>query len=116
MEKGATKRLYTHLIEARIQPQIDQGFGLADTHSVAGFPSADSYRLGFAYPYARVQRHIVRQTIDLGGETQEVDADISQFAGLQTANRLVLTIGNVVEIGEIGLLEHDEVPSGQKPR
>ena len=46
-------------------------------------------------PLARVQRYFVWQTIDLGGETQKVDADISQFAGSQTANRLVLTIGNV---------------------
>ena len=52
------------------------------------------------YPYARVQRYFVRQTIDLGGETQKVDADINQFAGSQTANRLVLTVGKfaVVDI------------------
>ena len=35
----------------------------------------------------------MRQTIDLGGETQKVDADLNQFAGSQTANRLVLTVG-----------------------
>jgi len=83
-----------------VNPEIDQGFGLEDTHGVAGFPSAESYKLGFAYPYARVQRYFVRQTIDLGGETQKVDADISQFAGSQTANRLVLTVGkfSVVDI------------------
>ena len=33
------------------------------------------------------------QTIDLGGNSEKVDADINQFAGAQTANRLVLTIG-----------------------
>jgi high affinity Mn2+ porin len=83
-----------------VDPEIDQGFGLADTHGVAGFPSADSYKLGFTYPYARVQRYFIRQTIDLGGETEKVDADFSQFAGSQTANRLVLTVGkfSVVDI------------------
>jgi high affinity Mn2+ porin len=83
-----------------VNPEIDQGFGLADTHGVAGFPSAESYKIGFSYPYARVQRYFVRQTIDLGGETQKVDADITQFAGSQTANRLVLTVGkfSVVDI------------------
>jgi len=60
---------------------------------VAGFPSAEAYKQGFDYPYARVQRYFVRQTIDLGGETQKVNADINQFAGSQTANRLVLTVG-----------------------
>jgi len=79
--------------EAWIDPEIDQGHGLADTHGVAGFPSAEAYKLGFDYPYARVNRYFVRQTIDLGGETQKVDADINQFAGSQTANRLVLTVG-----------------------
>ncbi len=74
-------------------PEIDQGFGLNDTHGVAGFPSGESYKLGSTYPYARVQRAFVRQTIDLGGETQKVDADYSQFAASQTANRLVLTVG-----------------------
>jgi high affinity Mn2+ porin len=81
-------------------PEVDQGFGLDTTHGVAGFTSAEAYKLGFDYPYARVQRYFVRQTIDLGGETQKVDADINQFAGSQTANRLVLTVGkfSVVDI------------------
>ena len=86
--------------ELWIDPEIDQGFGLMDSHGAAGFPSAEAYKLGSAYPYARVQRYFIRQTIDLGGETQKVDADINQFAGSQTANRLVLTVGKfaVVDI------------------
>jgi high affinity Mn2+ porin len=79
--------------ELWIDPEIDQGFGLATTHGVAGFTSAEAYKLGFDYPYARVQRYFVRQTIDLGGETQKVDADLNQFADTQTANRLVFTVG-----------------------
>ena len=86
--------------ELWVDPEIDQGHGLAETHGVAGFPSGESYKLGFSYPYARVQRYFVRQTIDLGGETQKVDADINQFAGSQTSNRLVLSVGkfSVVDI------------------
>jgi len=86
--------------ELWIDPEIDQGFGLMDSHGAAGFPSAEAYKLGSAYPYARVQRYFIRQTIDLGGETQKVEADINQFAGSQTANRLVLTVGKfaVVDI------------------
>jgi high affinity Mn2+ porin len=83
-----------------IQPEIDQGHGLEDTHGVAGFPSAEAYKKGFTYPCARMQRYFARQTIDLGGETEKVDADFGQFAGTQTANRLVLTFGkfSVVDI------------------
>jgi high affinity Mn2+ porin len=74
-------------------PEIDQGHGLGDTHGVAGFPSGESYKLGFDYPYARAQRYFVRQTIDLGGETQKVDTDVNLFAQSYTANRLVLWVG-----------------------
>ena len=74
-------------------PEIDQGFGVGNTHGAAGFPSAEAYKLGANYPYVRVQRAFVRQTIDLGGETQKLEADINQFAGSQTANRLVLWVG-----------------------
>jgi len=79
--------------EAWVDPEFDQGFGLATTHGVAGFTSAEAYKFGSDYPYARVQRYFIRQNIDLGGDEQKVEADFNQFAGAQTANRLVLTIG-----------------------
>src|SRR5262249_3470970 len=74
-------------------PGAGPAVGLADTHGVAGFPSGESYKLGSNYPYTRMQRGFLRQTINLGGEVEKVDADISQFAGTRTENRLVLTIG-----------------------
>lgn len=74
-------------------PEIDQGFGFGNTHGAAGFPSAESYKLGSAYPYARLQRAFLRQTINLGGETEKVDDDFYQFAGTRSADRLVLTAG-----------------------
>jgi len=80
--------------ELWINPEIDQGHGLAETHGAAGFASAEAYKIGADYPYTRVPRYFVRQTIDLGGETQKVDADINQFANVQTANHLVLWVGH----------------------
>ena len=74
-------------------PEIDQGFGFNNTHGVAGFPSAESYKLGSAYPYARIQRTFLRQTINLGGDTEKVKDDFSQFAGTRSTDRLVLTVG-----------------------
>jgi high affinity Mn2+ porin len=84
--------------EVWIDPEIDQGFGLADTHGVAGFPSGESYKLGFSYPYARFNRYFVRQVIDLGGDTEKVNADFNQFEESQTANRVVLTVGKFYQI------------------
>ncbi len=74
-------------------PEIDQGFGLSDTEGVAGFPSGAAFKVGASVPYPRMQRYFVRQTIDLGGDEQKVDADFNQMAGSQTANRLVVTVG-----------------------
>jgi high affinity Mn2+ porin len=79
--------------ELWFNPEIDQGFGLGNTHGVAGFPSAEAYKEGFAYPYARIQRAFLRQTIDLGGQTEKYDADMNVFAGTRTADRLVFTAG-----------------------
>jgi high affinity Mn2+ porin len=79
--------------ELWINSEIDQGFGLADTLGVAGFPSGEAYKVGFSYPYARLPHTFIRQTIDLGGDTDKVDAAANQFADSQTANRLVITVG-----------------------
>jgi high affinity Mn2+ porin len=79
--------------ELWVNPEIDQGFGVGNTHGAAGYPTAEAYKLGSDYPYARVQRYFVRQNVDLGGDTTKVEADINQFAGSQSANRLVLTVG-----------------------
>ena len=79
--------------ELWIDPEIDQGFGLNNTLGIAGFPTGTAFKVGSDYPYARIQRYFIRQTIDLGGEVQKVDADLNQFSGSQTADRLVITVG-----------------------
>jgi high affinity Mn2+ porin len=79
--------------ELWLNPEIDQGFGLSSTFGVAGFPSGESYKVGAAYPYARLPRMFLRQTIDLGGKSETVNPDLNQFGGSQSSNRLVITIG-----------------------
>ena len=79
--------------EVWVNPEIDQGFGLAETHGVAGFTNGNAYKVGATDPYLRVPRAFFRQTIDLGGETEKVASDLNQFAGSQTANRIVVTVG-----------------------
>jgi high affinity Mn2+ porin len=95
--------------EAWINPELDQGFGLSGTLGVAGFTSGEAYKTGAEYPYARLQRAFIRQTVDLGGETQKVDAGISQFAGSQAADRLVFTVGkfSVGDIFDTNKYAHD---------
>jgi high affinity Mn2+ porin len=95
--------------ELWINPEIDQGFGLSGTFGVAGFPSGEAYKVGASYPYARVPRTFLRQTIDLGGETQKVDASANQFSGSQTADRLVITAGKfgVTDVFDTNKYAHD---------
>jgi high affinity Mn2+ porin len=47
-----------------------------------------------------MSRAFLRQTIDLGGEVQKVDAGLNQFSGSQTSDRLVLTVGKI-GVGDI---------------
>jgi high affinity Mn2+ porin len=95
--------------EAWINPEIDQGFGLSGSVGVAGFPSGEAYKVGADNPYTRLQRAFVRQTIDLGGEVQKVDAGLNQFFGSQTSDRLVFTVGKigVVDIFDTNKYAHD---------
>jgi high affinity Mn2+ porin len=95
--------------EVWVNPEIDQGFGLSSTLGVAGFPSGEAYKVGASVPYARVPRYFVRQTIDLGGDTQKVDGAANQFSGSQTANRLVFTVGKfaVTDIFDTNKYAHD---------
>jgi high affinity Mn2+ porin len=74
-------------------PEIDQGFGLSGTEGVAGFPAGTAFKVGASVPYARIHKAFVRQIIDLGGATQKIDTGFNQFAGSQTADRLVITLG-----------------------
>ena len=74
-------------------PEIDQGFGLSDTLGVAGFPSAEAYKVGKAEPYFRLQRAFFRQTFGLGGTREAVAGVANQLGGSRSLDRIVLTIG-----------------------
>ncbi len=81
--------------ELWVNPEIDQGFGLANTLGAAGFPSGEAYKVGKASPYVRLQRLFFRQTIQLGGATEKVDADLNQLGGHRHTDRIVITAGKI---------------------
>lgn len=95
--------------EIWLNPEIDQGFGLSNTLGAAGFPSGEAYKVGKTNPYAKLPRWFLRQTIDLGGKSEKVDADLNQLAGHRAANRLVLTVGKfgVVDMFDTNEQAHD---------
>jgi high affinity Mn2+ porin len=79
--------------EVWINPEIDQGFGLSKTLGLAGFSSGEAYKVGANYPYLRLPRYFIRQTIGLGNETEYVESDANQFGGSRSVNRIVITTG-----------------------
>ena len=95
--------------EIWVNPEVDQGFGLSNTFGVAGYPSGEAFKLGKNAPYVLVQRGFLRQTIDLGGQTQALEPDLNQLSGIQTANRVVSTVGkySVVDIFDTNIYAHD---------
>ena len=95
--------------EIWLNPEVDQGFGLNGTLGIAGFPSAEAYKIGASTPYVRLQRVFFRQTIDLGGVVQGIDPDLNQLGGSQTANRVIVTIGkfSVADVFDTNAYAHD---------
>jgi high affinity Mn2+ porin len=92
-----------------INPEMDQGFGLSNTLGVAGFPSAEAYKVGKSNPYFRLQRLFFRQTINLGGARDDATATLNQFAARRTADRVVLTLGKfgVGDVFDTNRYAHD---------
>lgn len=90
-------------------PEIDQGFGLSNTLGVAGFPSAEAYKVGKSAPYLRLQRLFFRQTFALGGTRSTQSGSANQLAGVQTSDRIVLTLGKfgVGDIFDTNRYAHD---------
>ncbi|NIJ06918.1 high affinity Mn2+ porin [Sphingomonas vulcanisoli] len=96
-------------LELGVNPEIDQGFGLSDTLGVAGFPSAEAYKVGKKHPYFRLQRAFLRQTIDLGGDDQALESAVNQLGGHRTTDALIVTIGKfgVNDVFDTNKYAHD---------
>lgn len=86
--------------EGWINGEIDQGAGLDDTLGAAGFPSGEAYKVGKNQPYLRLPRLFLRQTLNLGGAPEAVDAAANQLGGSRSVNRVVITLGKL-SVGDI---------------
>jgi high affinity Mn2+ porin len=95
--------------EVWIDPEIDQGFGLDNTLGVAGFPSGEAYKVGKNQPYFRLTRFFIRQTVNLSGEPEAVEAQANQLGGDRSLNRWVFTLGELIitDIFDVNQYAHD---------
>jgi high affinity Mn2+ porin len=72
-----------------------QGFGFNHTLGIEAFPSAMAYKVGARLADATFARVFIRQTIGLGGATQDVPDDPLHLPGKQDESRLVITLGEM---------------------
>ena len=95
--------------EAWANGEIDQGFGLSNTLGVAAFPNGQGSKVGKAEPYFRLHRLFFRQTVDLGGEEEDIAPSANQLASSHTHDNLVITIGKfgTVDIFDANSYAHD---------
>jgi high affinity Mn2+ porin len=96
-------------LEAYVNPEVDQGFGLSNTFGIAGFPSGEAYKVGSATPYIRLHRAFFRYTLGLGGAEETIEPGLNQLAGTRQADNLILTVGkfSVVDIFNTNAYAHD---------
>jgi high affinity Mn2+ porin len=72
-----------------------QGFGLSKTFGIEAFPSAEAYKLGAPVGNFTIARAFIRQTFNLGGQSQDVADDQLHLAGQQDESRVVITVGEI---------------------
>ena len=98
-----------HGAELYANPEIDQGFGLSNTLGVAGFPSGGAYKVGNNTPYHKLPRLFLRQTINLGGESEPLESAANQLAGSRSADNITVTVGKfaVVDVFDTNSYAHD---------
>jgi high affinity Mn2+ porin len=103
-----------------LNPEVDMGYGLADSVGAASYVNGAVAKVGRAAPYMRFQRYFLRQTIGLGdgergkdpdeGSTSEVLESVqNQISGLVDKDRIVLTLGKfaVGDVFDDNIYAHD---------
>jgi high affinity Mn2+ porin len=106
---GSTSNLFVGVrlwkgAAAYLNPEIDIGYGLANSVGAAAYVNGAVAKVGRAAPYMRFQRYFLRQIVGLGGNGRVDDPDTGSFnevlestqnqlSGKVDKDRLILTIG-----------------------
>jgi high affinity Mn2+ porin len=81
--------------ELYFNPEFNQGFGLADTLGLAGFPNGEAQKAGEHVPKLNIARLFLKQTIGLGGEQEPIADGLNQIAGPQDISRFTIYAGKL---------------------
>jgi high affinity Mn2+ porin len=79
--------------EFYFNPELLQGFGVANTTGAAGYPNGEAQKSNFPYPRLNVSRLFLRQEIGLGGEREKVESEYGQLSGERDVNRVTVQVG-----------------------
>lgn len=79
--------------ELYYNPELLQGFGVADTTGAGGYPNGEAQKSNFPYPRYNTSRLFLRQEIGLGGERETVESDYGQLSGERDVSRVTLQVG-----------------------
>ena len=81
--------------ELYFNPEFDQGFGLAATLGLAGFPNGEAQKAGEHVPKLNIARLYVKKTIGFGGEQKFIADGLNQIAGPKDLSRLTIYAGKL---------------------
>ena len=79
--------------ELYYNPELLQGFGLANTTGAGGFPNGEAQKSNFPFPRYNLSRLFLRQEVGLGGKTETVDGEYGQLSGVKDVSRLTFQVG-----------------------
>jgi high affinity Mn2+ porin len=95
--------------EIYFDPEAAQGIPLSGLTGLGGFTNGEIARTAGSRMSIYVARLFLRQTWDMGGNSDAVESDFNQLAGTADQRRLVWTIGNlaVSDIFDNNAYNHD---------
>ncbi|HEX3989470.1 MAG TPA: carbohydrate porin, partial [Verrucomicrobiae bacterium] len=101
-------RLWTGA-EFHVDGLVWQGFGLSKTEGIEAFPNGEAYRLGTKVPNIALARAFIRQTFNLGGDSENIPDDQLTLAGKQDVSRITVTLGELsaLDIFDNNTYAHD---------
>ncbi len=76
-------------------PEPFQGFGLSNTHGLAGFTNIEAQKAGYDFPHYNTARLFLRHVFGLGGEQEDLPDGPNQVAEKEDISRLTFTFGKV---------------------
>lgn len=81
--------------ELYVDPEIDQGFGLNDTHGVSAFPNGEAQKASFPMARLVIDRLALRQIFGLGGAREAVSDAPNQLAAIPDISRITIVAGRL---------------------